>query len=65
MHNTKSGRLGFGLAEIAIAALIAIIAVDSGVIWHYILGTVLFIGGVHNLISAQNLSRAHGKKGKR
>ncbi len=49
-HQTKTGLLVFGLAELALAYLFAVWAIDSGSLLDWFLTTVLLAGFVQNLV---------------
>ena len=51
-HQTKKGKLAFGAIELLLAYAAISLAIDSGSLWQYGLGIVLFIGGTNNLVNA-------------
>ena len=63
-HQTKKGRIIFGLAELLLAYLFVSLAIESGSIWQYLVAILLTIGAVNNLVRAfvPSKLRSYGKK---
>ncbi|HEX5797542.1 MAG TPA: hypothetical protein VFX86_04080 [Candidatus Saccharimonadales bacterium] len=51
-HKTRKGRITFGLIELFLCYLIISRAIDTGSLWQWLLGLLLFIGGLNNLSHA-------------
>lgn len=49
-HKTRPGYLVFGLVELGLAYLFVSLAINSGSLWEWALGIMLFVGGLHNLV---------------
>jgi len=61
-HQTKKGKIVFGVIEILAAYAIISRAIDTGSLWQYAVAAVLIIGGVNNLINAgKGKLKLHGK----
>lgn len=50
-HQTKKGKIVFGVSELLIAYLMVSLAINSGSLWQYGLAILFFIGGINNLFS--------------
>lgn len=51
-HQTRKGKVAFGVAELLVAYLAVSRAIDTGSLWQYLIFILLVIGGIHNLIRA-------------
>lgn len=51
-HQTKQGKIAFGVVELLLSYAVISLAIDSGSLWHYVIGILLLIGGANNLINA-------------
>ncbi|HEX7963574.1 MAG TPA: hypothetical protein VF466_03185 [Candidatus Saccharimonadales bacterium] len=49
-HQTRPGLLIFGLAELAIAILLGLRAIDTGSLWQYFLALLLGAGTLQNFV---------------
>ncbi len=49
-HQTRSGKLTFAAIEIALAYIVISQAIDTGSLWQWLAGLLLFIGGLNNLV---------------
>jgi hypothetical protein len=49
-HNTPKGKLIFGAVEWIVSYMIISRAIDTGSLWEWTLGILLFIGGLTNLV---------------
>lgn len=49
-HDTRKGKLTFGVVELVLAAVVMTRAIDTGSIWEWIIGLLFFIGGLNNLV---------------
>jgi len=59
-HHTRTGYLVFGLVELGLAYWLLSLAVDSGSIWEWALGIILFVGVLQNIVKLLG-SFVHGK----
>jgi hypothetical protein len=48
-HQTRTGHLIFGLAELGLSYLFISLAINSGSLWQYALAIIFFAGSVQNL----------------
>lgn len=66
-HQTRRGRITFGLIELLVAYILVSLAIDSGSIWQYIAAIILIVGAINNLIRAFARSgvKTYGKKPKK
>jgi hypothetical protein len=62
-HETKTGLLVFGLAELLIAYIFASLAIDSGSLWFYLLTLIFAVGAAQNLFKLV-VKIIHGNKSK-
>lgn len=49
-HQTKKGKIVFGLIELALSYGVISRAIHTGSIWQYAVFAVLFVGGLNNLV---------------
>lgn len=49
-HQTRTGNLLFGLAELGLAYLFASLAINSASLWQYALAFILIFGSVRNFV---------------
>lgn len=61
-HQTKTGLLAFGLAELALAYGFASWAIDSGRLLAWSLAIILLVGGLQNLVKLIWKAVPHGRK---
>lgn len=63
-HQTKKGKLVFGVIELALAYLLVSRAIHTGSLWQYFFFALLAVGGMNNLVRAF-WSKPNGTKRKK
>lgn len=49
-HQTRYGKLAFGVIELLLAYIFVSRAIDTGSLWQYVVAILLLIGGLNNLV---------------
>lgn len=49
-HDTRKGKLIFGVIELVLAAVVITRAIDTGSLWEWLIALLFFIGGLNNLV---------------
>ena len=51
-HGTRKGKLVFGVIELVISGLVVSRAIDTGSLWEWLIGILLFMGAINNFLKA-------------
>jgi hypothetical protein len=60
-HKTRLGYLVFGLVELGLAYWFAILAIDSGSLWQYVLMVIFLIGSLQNFVKIVAVRKHNGR----
>ncbi|HEX5456410.1 MAG TPA: hypothetical protein VFW77_03530 [Candidatus Saccharimonadales bacterium] len=52
VHGTRKGKLVFGAIELIASYLVVSRAIDTGSLWEWLIGALLFIGAVNNFLKS-------------
>lgn len=62
VHKTRKGKLIFGVVELFLCYIVISQAIDTGSLWEWILGLLLFVGGLNNFVRTLYRVKPNAKK---
>lgn len=63
-HQSKKGKLAFAVLETVLAYIVISRAIDTGSLWQWAAGLLLFVGAINNLVRLIRQGVRPGAKGK-